>query len=119
MFRMRSIVTPTGAAQAFVSRALLAAAALASVPSPGQAAEAGCRLSRSDCAILYHAMTEEAYAAAEDERRFRPNGLSRDERSAALVRRHLDRIDERSVLLPDRIADEWMRIEACGGTACR
>lgn len=116
---MRSIKTRTFVTPAFVTRAVVAAAALAAVPSLGQAADAACRLSRSDCAILYHAMTEEAYAAAEDESHYRPGGLSRDERSAALMRRHLDRIDERSFLLPDRIADEWMRIEACGGPTCR
>lgn len=106
---MRSVIT----------RAALAAAALVAGAAAGQAAGAACRLSRSDCAILYRAMTEEAYAAADDERHFRPNGLSRDERSAALVRRHLDRIDERSVLLPDRIGDEWMRLEACDAPVCR
>ena len=102
-----------------VTRAALAATALAVLASAAQAASPACRLSRADCTTLYRAMTEEAYAAADDERHFRPNGLSRDERSAALVRRHLDRIDERSVLLPDRIADEWMRLEACGGPVCR
>lgn len=74
---------------------------------------AGCRLSPEDCRTLVEQMTVEAYTAADDEQHFRPAGLSRYERTAALQRRHLDRIDEESTLLPDRIGDEWMRIEAC------
>lgn len=105
--------------RSIIARGALAALALAPFGPPAEAAGAACRLSRRDCATLYRAMTEEAYAAAEDERQFRPNGLSRDERKAALVRRHLDRIDERSFTLPNRIADEWMRIEACGTSDCR
>ncbi len=78
-------------------------------------AAAGCRLSPRDCATLARVMTEEAYAVADDERNFRPAGLSRSERSVALERRHLDRIDERSLELPDRMSNEWMRLEACSG----
>lgn len=105
--------------RSIVVRAALAAAALVPLVPTAGAAGTACRLSRRDCAILYRAMSEEASAAADDERRFRPNGLSPDERGAALVRRHLDRIDERSFTMPDRIADEWMRIEACGQSGCR
>ncbi len=74
---------------------------------------AACRLSPKDCATLYRAMTDEAYAGADDERNFRPAGLSRAERGVALEKRHLDRIDERSLQMPDRMANEWMRLEAC------
>ena len=76
-------------------------------------AEAACRLSSADCMTLYRVMTEEAYSGADDERNFRPAGLSRSDRSMALERRHLDRIDERSLLLPNTISNEWMRLEAC------
>jgi hypothetical protein len=76
-------------------------------------ADAGCRLSPADCIVLYRAMTDEAIAEAGDERSFRPAGLSRSERGAALEKRHLDRIDERSLQLPNRIGNEWMRLEAC------
>ncbi len=78
---------------------------------------AACRLSPDDCRTLFQQMTVEAYTAADDEQHFRPAGLSRFERTAALQKRHLDRIDEESTLLPDRIVDEWMRIEACRGQA--
>lgn len=76
-------------------------------------AEAGCRLSPADCTTLFRAMTEEAYAGADDEQNFRPAGLSRSDRGVALERRHLDRIDEHTLLLPDNISNEWMRLEAC------
>ncbi len=78
-------------------------------------AEAGCHLSPTDCTTLFRAMTEEAYAGADDEQNFRPAGLSRGDRGVALERRHLDRIDEHSLLLPDKISNEWMRLEACNG----
>ena len=76
-------------------------------------AHAGCRLAWKDCKALYREMTVEAYAEVDDERHFRPAGLTRDERRVALENRHFDRIDERSTLLPSRIANEWMRLEAC------
>lgn len=88
--------------------AILSAVLLSALP-----AHAGCRLAWKDCNALYREMTVEAYAEADDERHFRPAGLTRDERRVALENRHFDRIDERSVLLPSRMANEWMRLEAC------
>ena len=88
--------------------AILSAVLLSALP-----AHAGCRLAWKECNALYREMTVEAYAEADDERHFRPAGLTRDERRVALENRHFDRVDERSVLLPSRIANEWMRLEAC------
>ncbi len=76
-------------------------------------AEAGCRLAFKECNALYREMSSEAYASVDDEKHFRPAGLTRDERRVALENRHLDRIDERSILLSGRVANEWMRLEAC------
>lgn len=78
-------------------------------------ASANCRLPPSDCRTLFREMSAEAEASADDERHFHPAGLSRYERATALVRRHLDRVDERSFVLPRAIGDEWSRIEACSG----
>ena len=76
-------------------------------------ASVGCRLSSSDCRTLFREMSAEAEASADDERHFHPAGLSRYERATALTRRHLDRIDERSFVLPRAIGDEWSRVEVC------
>jgi hypothetical protein len=78
---------------------VLVFAVLMSTP-PAVAVE--CRLSPSDCRTLFREMSAEVEASADDERHFHPAGLSRYERATALVRRHLDRIDERSFVLPRR-----------------
>ena len=76
-------------------------------------AAAGCRLSAADCSVLMREMEQEAEASAGDERKFHPRDLSRYDRSVALSQRHIDRMDQRSVVLPTRIADEWLRLELC------
>lgn len=76
-------------------------------------ASAGCRLSKADCSLLMQEMEREAEASALDERQFHPRDLSRYERGVTLTRRHLERVDERSFLLPTRIGDEWQRLELC------
>ena len=86
---------------------------LAVLMSTLPAAATGCRLSPFECRTLIREMSAEAEASADDERHFHPNGLSRYDRATELSRRHLDRIDERSFVLPHAIGDEWSRIEAC------
>lgn len=76
-------------------------------------AAAGCRLSSADCSVVMNEMEQEAEASAGDERKFHPRDLSRYDRSVALSQRHIDRVDQRSFVLPTRIADEWMRLELC------
>ena len=76
-------------------------------------AAAGCRLSPTDCTVVMKEMEQEAEASAGDERKFHPRDLSRYDRSVALSQRHIDRVDQRSFVLPTRIADEWLRLELC------
>ena len=76
-------------------------------------AAAGCRLSPADCSVVMKEMEAEAEAGAGDERKFHPRDLSRYDRGVALSQRHIDRVDQRSFVLPTRIADEWLRLELC------
>ena len=95
------------------------------VSMPPTLARAECRLSARDCLIIYNLMSDEAYASDADTRHFHPAGKTPSERAAELERRHLDRMDERSITVSTQVGKEWERLDACadpendGNPTCR